>query len=67
MIEYPATHTTTTPAPVPPVGAAQVLTPAVPPAPVDPRTRALLIAVRRALLIVADGIGDYCGIEKKAA
>ena len=30
----------------------------------DPRLRLLLIAVRRALLILADALGDYCGCEK---
>lgn len=33
--------------------------------PMDPRLRLLLIALRRALLILADGIADYCGIEKR--
>ena len=36
-----------------------------PAAVVDPRLRALLLAVRHALLILADGIGDYLSLEKR--
>lgn len=32
--------------------------------PIDPRLRVLLIAVRHALLILADAIGDYCQVRK---
>lgn len=34
--------------------------------PVNPRLRLLLLAVRQALYIVADALGDYCGQPRKA-
>lgn len=33
--------------------------------PIDPRLRLLLIALRHALLILADALADYCGLEKR--
>ena len=33
--------------------------------PLDPNLRLLLIALRRALLIVADALGEYCRLEKR--
>lgn len=39
-----------------------------PPRPIvalDPRLRVLLLAVRRALYILADALGDYCDQPKK--
>ncbi len=32
---------------------------------IEPRLRVMLIAVRRALLLAADAIGDYLGLEKR--
>lgn len=32
----------------------------------DPRMRVLLLAIRQALFIVADALGDYCGQPRKA-
>lgn len=37
------------------------------PPPLDPRLRALLVAIRRALLILADGIAEYCELEPVAS
>lgn len=39
----------------------------IPPVPVviNPRLRVLLLAVRQALYIVADALGDYCGQPKR--
>ena len=34
--------------------------------PLDPRTRALVLALRRALLIVVDALGEYAGLEARA-
>lgn len=33
--------------------------------PVDPRVRLLLIAVRRALLVLADALAVYCEVPEK--
>lgn len=33
---------------------------------IDPRMRMLLLAIRQALYIVADALGDYCGQPRKA-
>ena len=32
--------------------------------PLSPRTRALVVGLRRALLLVCDVLGEYAGIEK---
>lgn len=44
--------------------------PAAPPVviepPLSPRLRALLIALRRALLIMADGLAAYCELPEKS-
>ena len=34
--------------------------------PLDPRTRALVVAVRAALLLLADALGEYAGLAKRA-
>jgi len=34
------------------------------PHPLDPRLRELLLALRRALLILADGIAAYCDLRE---
>jgi hypothetical protein len=42
--------------------------PANPPhiiAPLDPRTRALVIGIRAALLLLADALGAYAGLPKR--
>lgn len=41
-------------------------TPARPALVIDPRMRMLLLAIRQALYIVADALGDYCGQPRKA-
>jgi hypothetical protein len=47
------------PAPIP----AEIVTPAAAPM-VDPRTRALLLAVRQALIIALGAVEEYLGMER---
>lgn len=37
----------------------------VSPRPLDPRTRALVIGIREALLLLADVLGAYAGVQKR--
>jgi hypothetical protein len=48
-----------------PVGPVPAHPPQLVEPPLSPRTRALVVGLRRALLLVCDVLAEYAGIEKK--
>jgi len=52
------------PAPVYTVGPVRDGTPQIAEPPLSPRTRALVIGLRRALLLLCEVLGDYAGLER---
>jgi hypothetical protein len=50
-----------------PVGPVPAHPPQLTEPPLSPRTRALVVGLRRALLLLCDVLGDYAGIERERA